>query len=166
MSQLETLQKNFRGQMTEGEFNCCLAIRRLLADTLASRRTFAEAMGSLSSGVQMIAEHKLEVEAAWADGLEAVLASPSRDTDNEQSRAPSQKEAVFLRDLDGLIDYATRNDLSFQLVLRVVANDVEALRSNSWSLEAALSRCILPQSTGWAELNQGSVGEPADESEG
>lgn len=76
--------------------------------------------------------------------------------------AISDDEAQFLEDVKGLIDYATRNGISFAFVLGTLAHDVNGILQQGFSLSDAKKAGLLPKVTGYRELNAEEVGDPAE----
>ena len=154
----EVLKPRFAGQMTEGELQFCQAARHILAQALNGYVPFAEAMASLSSAIQLIRENAAVVDAAWDRGLDSRFAIHQHD----RRSSVSEDEIRFLRDMDGLVDFAVRNGLNFLFVARAMAHDLGELASNHWNLENLKKNFVLPQSKGWAERNQLPVADLDD----
>ena len=77
----------------------------------------------------------------------------------------SEKEVEFLRDIQGIIDYAIRNDLGFALVVSMLGHDVNGIAQYGFDLDAALTDCFLPKTSGFAGSHADSVGAPDDSDE-
>jgi hypothetical protein len=78
------------------------------------------------------------------------------------------QEIEFLRDIQGLIDFAIRNGLSFSLVLTALSHDVNNLiRYYGMSIEkASADGGFTPMVTGYATADPNSVGETEEDVEG
>ena len=74
----------------------------------------------------------------------------------------SEKEAEFLRDTLGLIDYSIRNDLSFKLVVSTLGHDVNGMAHYGFNLDDAAMDYFTPKAKGFAGSNADSVGEPEE----
>ena len=82
------------------------------------------------------------------------------------NRGPlSEKEAGVLRDIQGMIDYSIRNDLSFKLTVSTLGHDVNGIAHYGFDLDAAEADFFLPKVAGFAGNDANSVGAPEEASE-
>jgi len=71
----------------------------------------------------------------------------------------TQAEIAFLRDVQGLIEFAIRNKLSFSLVLSALAHDVNEIARAGFDYEMACSRGFHPKVSGYSTLTSDEFGE-------
>lgn len=75
----------------------------------------------------------------------------------------SAAEVTFLRDVQGLIEHAIRNGLSFPMVISALGHDINGVVRYGCELEQARSEHFKPKSEGFSRIDADSVGE-SDES--
>jgi hypothetical protein len=76
----------------------------------------------------------------------------------------SENEVRFLREVEGLIEFAIVNGLSFPLVVSMIGHDLNEIARCGGSLDS-LSPGFRPKVEGFADLNQESVGEAEEQGE-
>jgi len=77
----------------------------------------------------------------------------------------SQEEVDFLRDVQGFIEFAIRNGLSFGVAIGVPAADINEISRSGFDLRAARASAWLPKVTGYSKVSADSVGEPEEPAE-
>ena len=65
----------------------------------------------------------------------------------------SKTEVKFLRDVQGFIDFAIENGLSFPLVVGALSGDIAHIAQCGFSIEDARQNGWLPKVTGYSEVN-------------
>jgi hypothetical protein len=71
----------------------------------------------------------------------------------------SQQEIEFLRDVQGFIEFAIRNGLSFPMVVGGICHDVNAIAQHAFDLNATKATGFLPKTTGYSKLMAEDFGE-------
>jgi hypothetical protein len=71
----------------------------------------------------------------------------------------TEKEVNFLRDFEGLVEFAIRNGLTFPMVMAAIGNDVNEVFRHGLSIDKALASGFRPQTSGYRELTDDSFGE-------
>lgn len=71
----------------------------------------------------------------------------------------SALELAFISDLDGFMDFALRNGLTFFTVLSVLLHDLTEIAANEFQLQKATAQGFRPKVDGWAKRNAEPVGE-------
>lgn len=74
----------------------------------------------------------------------------------------TEKEIEVLRDMQGFIEFAIRNGLSFALVISNLGHDVNGLAQYGFDLQDATKACWSPRVTGYSRISSESVGEPTE----
>ena len=74
----------------------------------------------------------------------------------------SLQELAFLHELQGFIEFAIDNGLSFPMVISALGHDVNEIFVTA-KLDKALANGFHPQTTGYRELDVGSFGENKEE---
>jgi hypothetical protein len=163
---LTASQEKFGGQMSTGEVSFLRSVRDLLRAVIDARTPFFAALAYLLTDLREIRKHGSDADAAFASGWKPAIASAIVLTDAASTRAkPSDAERAFLEDIDGLIDYAMRNGVSFASVFSALTHDVGEVAAYGWSLEKAKADCFTPKVTGWAKKNTAAFGEAEIETE-
>ena len=75
----------------------------------------------------------------------------------------TEAEIEFLRDVQGLIDFAFRNGLSFQTVMAPLIHDMNEIAKSGFDYGKARDRNFLPAVTGYSKLTSDSFGESEEE---
>ena len=163
----DNLKQRFAGDLSEGERQVCASFRDLLHAAVSGQIGFRDAISGLWSGLAAVREFHYDVEKAIASGTFDPTVRRKVTTLREGAFAPTPltgAERTFLEDADGLIDWSTRNGVSFSVVLQILGHDVSELARDDFHLEKTLGpgRCVTPKVTGWANRNAEPVGE-ADE---
>lgn len=154
----------FAGQMTEAELRYCRALQQLIVGALESRASFSSVVCSLWEDLRELRRYDFDVNAAFAAGFKPAVAgsaptSPSAGVEPSQS-PPSKSETEFLKDVHGMIEFASRNGLNFFAVLSILAHDVGELGRHGGSIDRARSESFVQfKATGWARRNAEPVGE-------
>jgi hypothetical protein len=71
----------------------------------------------------------------------------------------SQQEIEFLRDVQGFIDFAIRNGLSFPIVLGAIGHDVNNLAHHAFDLTSEKAHGFVPKTSGYRERMAEDFGE-------
>lgn len=77
----------------------------------------------------------------------------------------SEKETEFLRDVQGFIEFAIRNGLSFPMIVASVGHDFNNLSREGFDLSAVKATGFLPKVTGYSKISADDFGgsvEPLD----
>jgi hypothetical protein len=166
ISLTEQLKHTAAGDLSMGERQVCTAFQRLLRAALSGQIGFKDALFGLRAGLCMLREFHYDVEAAAASGsFDPVGKWAEASHDKARSFAPlSALEKAFFEDAEGLIEWATRNGVSFSVVLQIFGHDVSELARDDFQIETTLGpgRFVALKVTGWARRNSDPVGE-ADE---
>ncbi len=149
--------EKFGGEMSAGELQFFRHVRGLIRATIDGRALFAAAMTTLQMDFREIRKNEFDVDAALAAGWEPAAAQTQPASSPRLQ--PSDAERTFLEDMDGLLDFATRNGLTFFWVLRAVMHDVTALAGYEWRMDKAADDFFSPTVTGWANRNSEPFGE-------
>ncbi len=75
----------------------------------------------------------------------------------------SLQELAFLHELQGFIEFAIDNGLSFPMVISALGHDVNEILRHGLKLDEALANGFHPQTTGYRELDVNSFGENEEE---
>ena len=73
----------------------------------------------------------------------------------------SEREIEFLRDVQGFIEFAIRNGLSFPMVVSGLMSDLNEIRFDG--VDKARSRGFLPKVTGYSKLTSEEFGEDEEQ---
>jgi hypothetical protein len=149
------------GQLTEDEARWLRGVQRLVRD-VSNRDWFVGALGLIGLDIEGLQRHGYSMTVALASGFRSQVGEfAARLSDSSSVGESKDIEQRFLRDIDGLIDFAVRNGLAFDRVMAVLGHDVQELRRRYDSdLEKAIADQFHPKVTGWAKKNSTSVGEP------
>jgi hypothetical protein len=152
-------QDSAPGVMSEGELRFLRETKALVRAAIEGRVPFSAAMLNLLADQKELRRHGFDADAAFAAGAIRWMRAAAL-TDSAPPRAhPSAAELAFLNDIEGLIDYAIANGVSFMTVLSPLFHDVGALATYEWSLEKAAADCFHPAATGWAKRNTELAGQ-------
>jgi len=77
----------------------------------------------------------------------------------------SEDEIEILRDIQGMIEFAIRNGLSFAMVVSTLGHDVNGIARHGLSLKDARAHGFVPKVTGYSKYTQDAVGEPDEPDE-
>lgn len=88
--------------------------------------------------------------------MSAILEDIAKDP-----REITEEERQFLNDAIGAIDFVIRNGIGFGVIAGALGHDISEIRYHG-GLKQALAAPFLPKVKGWAELNEDSIGGPAD----
>jgi len=75
----------------------------------------------------------------------------------------SAAEVEFLRDIQGLIDFAISNGLSFAMVMSILGHDVNGIARHGMDLSEASACGFVAKVTGYAGYTADAVGESEEE---
>ena len=78
----------------------------------------------------------------------------------------TEADIAFLRDVQGFIDFAIRNGLTFAPVVTSLLHDVSEIVREGFDLEKARSRGFRPHVTEYGRLTSDDFGENEDEEPG
>jgi hypothetical protein len=70
----------------------------------------------------------------------------------------SEEEIAFLRDVQGMIDFAIRNGLTFGAAFNVLLHDLIEIRQEKGDLRQAKARGFVPKVMGYASITPESFG--------
>lgn len=161
----ERLQQQHVGNLSEGEQQVCVRFRDLIHAGLSGHISFEHVLIGFWNDLSVLREFNYDVDSAIASGKFDPAAQKQAVMDKVRDHAQiSGAEVTFLEDSDGLIDWVTRNGVSFSVVLGILGHDVSELARDEFDLEVTTGpkRCVFPKVTGWAKRNAEPVGE-ADE---
>lgn len=71
----------------------------------------------------------------------------------------SRDEIEVLEDIKAFIDFGLRNGLSFRSMMTTLGHDINGLYRYGFDLEEAKKDAFLPQSHGYSQIDEDSVGE-------
>jgi hypothetical protein len=71
----------------------------------------------------------------------------------------SDREVEFLRDVQGFVEFAIRNGLSFPMVVSGIMHDFGEIVSAGMDYEKARARGFLPKVTGYSKLTSDDFGQ-------
>jgi hypothetical protein len=71
----------------------------------------------------------------------------------------SAEDVAFLRDIQGMIEWAIKNGLSLPVVVATLAHDVNELSRHGFNLKDAKEQGFRPKIDGYAHVDDDSVGE-------
>ena len=155
------IQEKFAGEMSVAEARLAEDLRHSFRRTLAGEQSFRSESISLSLMVDALRRFQYDVDIAVASGkfgptvdLPAVPGTPT---------PLSADEEQFLRDADGLVDWVTRNHVSFHTILSILGHDLGELSRHDFDLVRTLANGVRPRVSGWAERNAYPVGESEDQ---
>src|SRR5262245_44728684 len=77
----------------------------------------------------------------------------------------TEPEVEFIRDVQGFLDFAIRNGLSFAVALAAVVQDVNEIARDGFDFEKTRSRGFRPKVEGYAQLTSDSFGDSGEEPE-
>ncbi|HEV2294227.1 MAG TPA: hypothetical protein VGR35_10245 [Tepidisphaeraceae bacterium] len=78
----------------------------------------------------------------------------------------TQREVEFCRDVQGFLEFALRNGLSFPLVVSTLSHDINNIVRQGMTLEAPEEDAFMPKVAGYADETADSVGETAEVEKG
>jgi len=141
--------------MSAPEVAFCQQVKKVAEAAIEGRVPFFAVITNLREDLRRIRENGFQI----ADSsFEAAIAKP--EILLVPSRGPlSEAEAGFMRDLQGFVDFAIRNGLSFPSVLSILMHDVGEIFAHGIDLEQAKAAHFLPKVTRWARWNAEPVGE-------
>ena len=70
----------------------------------------------------------------------------------------SPEEVEFLRDVQGMIDFAIRNGVHFAVVVSAILHDLVEIRQEGGDLKKAKARGFHPKVSGYAKITSESFG--------
>jgi hypothetical protein len=148
------------GPMSSGEIQFCQQIRAATRAALDGRVPFFVAVTRVRVDLNKLSKSGFDLDAAVAGGFQASVADPVPSPGNVTRPIPlSPAERDFLNDLDGFLDFALRNGLSFTSVLTVLAHDFAEIAAHELSVDKAIADGFRPKVDGWAKRNAEPVGE-------
>jgi hypothetical protein len=140
------------GEFTARESQWFDAVKQLMENTVRTGFGFKTALRELSRSLRLVRANSYDMEAAPLE----VVPNPSPQPQSDEERKPlRESEIEFFRDALGLIDFATRNGLTFSNVAGVLNHDVNPIFGHyGASLENAAADFFTPGVSGWAEKNR------------
>lgn len=157
---VERLREIPGGPMTEAEILYCRQVRDAVRAALDGRVLFATVVTRLWADFREIRKRGPELDEALAAGFRPSITSPDLSGGSHSMPVvPSAAEREFLADVDGFLDFALRNGLSFLSVLVVLVHDLVEIAAHGFDLEKAQAEGFLPKVSGWAQRNAEPVGE-------
>lgn len=75
----------------------------------------------------------------------------------------TENEIAFLRDVQGFIEFAIGNGLTFQNVVATLLSDFNEITRDGFDYAKALSRGFRPKVSGYAHLTSEDFGESDEE---
>lgn len=75
----------------------------------------------------------------------------------------TEGEARFLRGVQGFIDFAIRNGLSFHAAMRYLSHDWNELARYAFDFETPIKKGFWPRVYDFSDMTSDAVGEPAPE---
>ena len=161
----ERIKRKFGGNLSEIEQRVCEHFVQRLQAALNGQMSFSDAMSDLWRELRILRAADYELtNASEMTSLNAPIENVTGSSSGSQVAIElTSSERAFLEDAEGLIDWVTRNGVSFSVVLQILGHDLSELERDGFSLETAVStRFVHPKVTGWARRNTDPVGE-ADE---
>src|SRR5665213_1215208 len=162
------------GEMSAGELMFCRELRTSLHQVIEGRGDFESLLMELLGDLQEIRKWGLDVDRAVASGWRPTIEIARRAREQSARERllpvalPSQEERAVLEDMDGLIDYAVRNGVSFDTVFAALVHDVGQIRGHDDAFnlaEAQKNFTFHLRAAGWAKRNAMPVGDPEAETE-
>jgi hypothetical protein len=157
----ERLKEKFAGEFSEAEKRLCARIVESIEATLDGHWSFEIEMVFLWADLEGLRRFGFD-----ADAVEAAGGLPLNPKPKAQAEHASLNplERAFLEDAKGLIDWATRNGVSFSVVLQVLGHDIGEIARHDFSLEKTITEGFVdPKVSGWAKRNSELIGESVDE---
>lgn len=88
-----------------------------------------------------------EKAAEWAEHVRKRFSGPM-----------TEEEGDFLRDVQGMIEFAIRNGLSFPMIVAAISHDLNEIARNGFDLNGAKARGFRPKVTGASKLSEEDFG--------
>jgi hypothetical protein len=150
------------GSMTDTEVQWLRAIQRAARLTRRDEGAFGLVILTIYADLLKLRPYPFsDINAAVAAGfkpeIETFVDRLNTGDDDSGSFASSSPENRFLADVDGFIEFAIRNGLTFRRALSILSHDVSALNRYETSMDKARSDCFEPMVTGWADKNKRSL---------
>lgn len=151
------------GPMSEQEVVFCRQVRELIAGAIDGRVPFVGVASNLVADLRTIRRSGFDVDVAVSAGFRASIAQPLLLRSLPAGRATlSPDERAFLLDVDGFLDFALRNGMTFPGVLSLLLHDFGEIAAHEFSLAGLAQDFIRPKASGWAKRNVDPVGEPEE----
>ena len=169
--QIEGFRDDCGGRMPANEVEFLHSVQTFIEDAIREGLGFVPLVKSLRQNVRGLNRHRIEVEEALRFDLDAALAAGDVSPLNadqlmalrQVNGGPmSENELEYLRDIQGIIDYAIRNDLGLALVVGVLVQDLAGLAGYSFDLDESRADGFRPRISGFAGSDADSVGAPED----
>jgi hypothetical protein len=71
----------------------------------------------------------------------------------------TEPEVEFIRDVQGFLDFAIRNGLSFAVALAAVVQDVNEIARDGFEFDKTRSRGFRPKVSGYSKISDDDFGE-------
>ena len=75
----------------------------------------------------------------------------------------TEKEVVFLQDVEGLINFSIRNGLNFSVDMSLLRGDLNEVARNGFDYERMLASGFSPRVAGYRNLTSDSFGDSPEE---
>lgn len=169
--QIDRFREVCGSRMPENEVQFLRSVQRFIDEAIRGGLGFVPVVKTLRQNVKGIRHHRINLDDALRFDLDAALAAGElTPLGADQLKAlgqvnggpMSEREVEFLRDIQGIIDYAIRNDLGFALVVGMLGHDLGGLVEYDFSLRAADADGFRPRVSGFAGNDANSVGAPED----
>jgi len=155
--------------MAEKEVEFLHSLQNFIDEAIRDGLGFVPVLKTLRQNIRGLVHHRLNLDGALRFNLDGAVAAGDVTVPNadqlealrQMNGGPmSEREAEFLRDIQGIMDYIIRNDLGLAHVVATVGHDVNGLALYDFSLDAADADCFLPKVSGFAGSHADSVGAP------
>lgn len=153
------------GELTEGENRYLHSLHDALQSTLEGRLPFQELLREMDADLRrLLKEFRLDVDEAYAAKFVSGLDRRLQRDHSDDVPPLSEPEADFVKDMKGLIEFATRNRTDPHSVFSMLFHDVSAIvHQFEGNVERSRENFFLPMSYGWWKRNVEPVGEPEEQ---
>jgi hypothetical protein len=121
---------------------------------------FSEFVRRLWFDFRVLRIHRYDLDAALRSGASFTLTAPSPA--DKPTASVTSPEEQFLKDVEGLTQFATRNGIDFTNVLSILAHDVNNIHVARCDLSRLEAEDFRLKVMGWAKRNREPVGEPVE----
>lgn len=152
------------GQLTEGEQRYFRSLSNTFEMMLRGQDTFVVLLQRLDEELRrLVREFGFDLDAAYAAGFESTLDAITSRPQVDNGDPLSPVEIDFVRDMQGLVEFAGRNGLDPNRVLQMLFHDASGLvHQFCCDTSVMLKNCFRPMSAGWWKRNAQPVGEPGE----
>jgi hypothetical protein len=157
--QIYRFRQTYGGRMAEKEVEFLHSLQHFIDDAIREGLGFVPVAQSLRQNIRGIFHHPVDVDNALRFNLDAAVAAGEVAVPNPDQlkvlrqvngEPMSEREVEFLRDIQGIIDYAIRNDLGLSLVVGMLNHDLSGLEQYGFSVDNADADCFSPKVSGFA----------------